>query len=331
MEPSDGVVEAGCQGTMRVEVRTTGVRAHSARSWMGDNAIHEAGEVLDRLAAYEPREVEVDGLDVPRGPQRGAASAAAWPATSSPTSAWSRSTTGSRPDRSADEAEAHVREVFDGFDVDGRRRAPRRAPRPGRARWRRRSSRPSAARRGAKFGWTDVARFAALGIPAVNFGPGDPNLAHKRDEHVEIAPDRRGRACARWRSAVWHRACAERRDAGTSRLPMLRPLGRRVPDLATRRHGRAAARPGPAAPRADPRRHHRPAAARLPRPVRLGAHRPVARAAHPGGVRRGLRRARRAAGARCRCSARRARRATDPEYAPASALGGALARGRATR
>nr|MBA2640432.1 succinyl-diaminopimelate desuccinylase [Nocardioidaceae bacterium] len=67
MEPSDGVVEAGCQGTMRVDVRVAGTRAHSARSWLGDNAIHKAGEILARLGAYEARTPDIDGLTYHEG------------------------------------------------------------------------------------------------------------------------------------------------------------------------------------------------------------------------------------------------------------------------
>ena len=70
LEPTSGRVDGGCQGTLRVRVRTAGRRAHSARSWLGENAIHKAAPVLARLAAYEPRRVEIDGLRLPRGPER---------------------------------------------------------------------------------------------------------------------------------------------------------------------------------------------------------------------------------------------------------------------
>ena len=61
-EPSNGIVEGGCNGNLRVEVRTFGLRAHSARGWVGDNAVHRAAPILDTLASYQAREVEVDGL-----------------------------------------------------------------------------------------------------------------------------------------------------------------------------------------------------------------------------------------------------------------------------
>jgi succinyl-diaminopimelate desuccinylase len=185
MEPSNAVVEAGCQGTMRVEVRTTGTRSHSARAWMGHNAIHDAGEVLRRLSAYEPRQVEVDGLVYREGLNavgiRGGVAGNVIPDECVVAVNYRFA-----PIRSAVEGEAHLREVFDGYDVtvvdavDGAL--------PGLAH-------PAAADFVAavggeptpKFGWTDVARFTALGVPAVNYGPGNPSLAHHRDEYVPVA------------------------------------------------------------------------------------------------------------------------------------------------
>jgi succinyl-diaminopimelate desuccinylase len=185
MEPSDAVVEAGCQGTLRADVRTRGERAHSARSWMGVNAIHGAAEVLARLTAYEPRRPVIDGLEYHEGLNAvfisGGVAGNVLPDEC-------RVSVNYRfaPDRSVDEAIAHVREVFDGFEVEISDSAP--AAMPG-------LSVPAAQAfveavggiANPKFGWTDVARFSALGIPAVNFGPGDPHLAHKQDEFVPIA------------------------------------------------------------------------------------------------------------------------------------------------
>jgi succinyl-diaminopimelate desuccinylase len=185
MEPSNAVVEAGCQGTMRVEVRTTGARAHSARSWMGHNAIHDAGEVLRRLEAYEPRLVVIDGLTYREGLNavgiRGGVAGNVIPDECVVSVNYRFA-----PSRTAVEGEAHLREVFEGCDVtvidavDGAL--------PGLAH-------PAAAAFVAavggtpspKFGWTDVARFTTLGVPAVNFGPGNPSLAHHRDEYVAVA------------------------------------------------------------------------------------------------------------------------------------------------
>lgn len=185
MEPSNGGIEAGCQGTLRVEVRTEGVRAHSARSWMGVNAIHGAGEVLDRLRAYVPRSPVIDGLTYREGLSAvGIAGGVAGNVI--PDSCVVTVNHRFAPDRTLDDAVAHVREVFDGFEVTVVDAAP--GALPG-------LDRPAAADFVAavaveprpKFGWTDVARFTQLGIPALNFGPGDPSVAHTRDEHVSVA------------------------------------------------------------------------------------------------------------------------------------------------
>ncbi len=182
MEPSDAVVEAGCQGTMRVDVITHGERAHSARSWKGVNAIHGAAEVLRRLNAYTPRQPEIDGLEYHEGLNAvfisGGVAGNVLPDEC-------RISVNYRfaPDRSEEEAVAHMREVFQGFNIEVMDSAP--AAMPG-------LSVPAAAAfveavggvANPKFGWTDVARFSALGIPAVNFGPGDPHLAHKQEEFV---------------------------------------------------------------------------------------------------------------------------------------------------
>ncbi|TQM30749.1 succinyl-diaminopimelate desuccinylase [Nocardia bhagyanarayanae] len=190
-EPSGGWVEAGCQGTLRARLATTGVRAHSARSWMGDNAIHRLAPVLQRLAAYQPRRVDIDGCLYREG--LSATSMFAGVAGNViPDAAEMELNFRFAPDRDIDQAIGHVREVFDGIDatIDLVDAAP--GALPG-------LTAPAAADLiasvnghggggvRAKYGWTDVSRFAARGIPAVNFGPGDPNLAHKRDEHLPTA------------------------------------------------------------------------------------------------------------------------------------------------
>jgi len=185
LEPTGGVVEGGCQGTLRVVVRTTGVRAHSARSWLGVNAIHAAAAVLDRLTSYQAREIEVDGLLYREGLNAVAISGGV-AGNVIPDSCTVTVNYRFAPDRTEAAALAHVRDVFAGFDVELCDSAP--AARPG-------LDDPlaqsivaavgGAAR--AKLGWTDVARFGGLGIAAVNLGPGDPDLAHQADEHVELA------------------------------------------------------------------------------------------------------------------------------------------------
>jgi succinyl-diaminopimelate desuccinylase len=185
LEPTYGVVEGGCQGTLRATVRTTGVRAHSARSWLGVNAIHEATPVLARLAAYEAREVDVDGLTYREG-LNAVAITGGVAGNVIPDECTVTVNFRFAPDRSEQDAAEHVRAVFEGYQVDVVDSAP--AARPGLD-----APLPQsvvAAVGGeprAKLGWTDVARFGELGIPAVNFGPGDPQLAHKPEEHVELS------------------------------------------------------------------------------------------------------------------------------------------------
>ncbi|NLV80651.1 MAG: succinyl-diaminopimelate desuccinylase [Rhodococcus sp.] len=185
-EPTGGLIEAGCQGTLRVRITTTGVRAHSARSWLGDNAVHRLAPVLDRLARYEARSVDIDGC-VYREGLSAVRIAGGVAGNVVPDEAELDVNFRFAPDRTPDAALAHVREVFDGLDVAMELTDMSPGALPG-------LSHPSAAalvaaadgRFRAKYGWTDVSRFAALGIPAVNYGPGDPNLAHKRDEHVDV-------------------------------------------------------------------------------------------------------------------------------------------------
>ncbi|HYO38488.1 MAG TPA: succinyl-diaminopimelate desuccinylase [Nocardioidaceae bacterium] len=184
MEPSDGGVEAGCQGTLRVDVLARGRRAHSARSWTGENAIHGAADVLARLNDYEPRRPVIDGLEYHEGLNAvfvsGGVAGNVLPDLCTVSVNYRFA-----PDRSVEEAYAHVREVFDGYELELSDSAP--GALPG-------LSVPAAAafveavggRVNPKFGWTDVARFSGLGIPAVNFGPGDPQLAHRQDEFVPI-------------------------------------------------------------------------------------------------------------------------------------------------
>lgn len=195
MEPSDAVVEAGCQGTLRVEVSTRGERAHSARAWRGVNAIHGAAEVLTRLTAYQPRKPVIDGLEYHEGLNAvlisGGVATNVIPDVCTVTVNYRFA-----PDRSEDEALAFVRDYFAGFDVEVTDSAP--GALPG-------LDRPAArafvdavgGTANPKFGWTDVARFTGLGIPAVNYGPGDPVLAHKQEENVPIEQIRRCEATLR--------------------------------------------------------------------------------------------------------------------------------------
>jgi succinyl-diaminopimelate desuccinylase len=184
MEPTSGQVEAGCQGTLRVRVDVPGRRAHSARSWLGVNAIHAAAPVLQRLAEHVAREVDIDGCVYREGLQAvaidGGVAGNVVPDACSVTVNFRFA-----PDRSEEQALAYVRDVLSGYEPVLLDSAP--GALPGLAE-------PAAqhfvtavgATPVAKYGWTDVARFAALGIPALNYGPGDPNLAHTREEHVDV-------------------------------------------------------------------------------------------------------------------------------------------------
>ena len=187
-EPTDAAIEAGCQGTMRLRVVLTGARAHTARPWMGRNALHRAGRVLAALDGYEARRPVIDGCEFREALQAVFVSGGV-AANVVPDHAEITLNHRYAPDRSADEARAHVESVLapyleDGDTVEVLDVAD--AARPGLthpllAALRTRHDLPVR----AKLGWTDVSRFTAAGIPAVNFGPGDSTLAHTRDERVE--------------------------------------------------------------------------------------------------------------------------------------------------
>lgn len=185
LEPSAARIEGGCQGTLRVEVKVPGRRAHSARGWLGVNAVHAAAPVLARLAEYCPRRVEIDSLEYREGLNavriEGGVAGNVIPDSCTVTVNFRFA-----PDRTQEQALAHVREVFDGYEVSLTDTAPGALPglnHPAAAAF---VAATGAAPR-PKYGWTDVARFAALSIPAVNYGPGDPDVAHTRDERVETA------------------------------------------------------------------------------------------------------------------------------------------------
>ncbi len=190
LEPTYGLVEAGCQGTLRAMVTATGRRAHSARSWLGANAIHAAGTILRTLEAYTPRSVTIDGCTYREG-LNAVRITGGIAGNVIPDECRVEVNYRFAPDRTEAEAQAHVRELFAGFDVRVTDSAP--GAKPGLEATPAKEfldviGQPPQ----AKLGWTDVARFAALGVPALNFGPGDPNLAHTREEHVEISKIRAG-------------------------------------------------------------------------------------------------------------------------------------------
>ncbi len=183
-EPSNAIVEGGCNGNLRVELRTFGRRAHSARSWVGHNAIHDAAGILSTLAAYRPREVEVDGLVYREGLNAVGISGGV-AGNIIPDECMVHVNYRFAPSRSGEEAVQHLRELFPGVDLTVVDLAE--GARPGLADpLARRFVAAVGADARPKYGWTDVARFSALGIPAVNYGPGDPLLAHADDERVPI-------------------------------------------------------------------------------------------------------------------------------------------------
>lgn len=187
-EPTGGAIEGGCNGTLRVDVTLRGRAAHSARAWRGVNAIHAAAPVLSRLAQYVPRVAEVEGLVYREGLNavgiRGGIAGNVIPDECVVSVNYRFA-----PDRTEAEALAHVRELFDGFDVTPTDSAPGARPgldHPAAAEFARVVTARTGLAPAAKEGWTDVARFAALGVPAVNFGPGDPQLAHADDERCPV-------------------------------------------------------------------------------------------------------------------------------------------------
>jgi len=185
LEPSNANIEAGCQGTLRAKVSTTGTRAHSARSWLGDNAIHNLGDILARLNSYVPAKVLIDGLEYREG-LNAVQVTGGIAGNVIPDSATVEVNYRYAPSTSGPEAEAHIREVFDGFLVKFVDNAPGAMPGLDRSALADLVSRVGG-KVAPKFGWTDVARFSAMGVPAVNLGPGDPGLAHSRNEHVSVA------------------------------------------------------------------------------------------------------------------------------------------------
>lgn len=185
MEPTSAAVEGGCQGTLRFVITTAGVAAHSARAWLGHNAIHDAADVLNRLRDYQPRQVSVDGLIYREG-LNAVGIAGGIASNVIPDSCQITVNFRFAPDRDEAEALTHCRELFAGYDLEVTDFAL--GARPG-------LDRPIAQEFLAavggvarpKYGWTDVARFAALGMPAVNFGPADPGKAHADDEFCPVA------------------------------------------------------------------------------------------------------------------------------------------------
>jgi succinyl-diaminopimelate desuccinylase len=149
--------------------------------------MHKLAPVISRIAEYQARIVDVDGCEYHEGlnivhMESGVAT------NTIPDEAWMFVNFRFAPDRSVDEAMAHMLEVLDlpdGVEYEVDDAIP--GARPG-------LDRPvvqglikaTGGNFRAKYGWTDVARFSELGIPAVNFGPGDPSFCHKKDEQCPV-------------------------------------------------------------------------------------------------------------------------------------------------
>jgi succinyl-diaminopimelate desuccinylase len=183
LEPTDLWLEAGCQGSLRLEATFRGERAHTARPWQGVNAIHRAAPTLARLAGHEPAAIDVDGLKFRQALQvvdvRGGVAGNVVPDRC--TIVVNRRYA---PALSLEEAEAEVRALLaEADEVALTSVSPAAHPNlshPLVAEFAGRLDLPVR----PKLGWTDVARFGAHGIPAVNFGPGDPEVSHTAGERV---------------------------------------------------------------------------------------------------------------------------------------------------
>lgn len=184
LEPTNAILEMGCQGSIRFKISLTGKRAHSARWWKGENAIHKAKDVLDVVTAYEPRTPQINDLTFKEGLQIvGISGGIAGNVV--PDLVEISLNHRFAPDRTAAQAIEHLKEIFNGTELeilDISDAAPVGLDQASIANFVKNIDLPIA----PKFGWTDVARFAKLKIAAINFGPGDPHLAHHPDEAVEI-------------------------------------------------------------------------------------------------------------------------------------------------
>jgi succinyl-diaminopimelate desuccinylase len=187
-EPTGGAIEAGCQGALRIQVHLAGARAHTARPWMGRNAVHRLAPILADLAAYESRTPTIDGCTYREAVQAVSVEAGV-SGNVVPDAAMLRIHHRHAPDRTPALAESWLRDVLAPHLDDGDRivvedQVPGCPPS---------LTHPLLSRLvadnglevRAKLGWTDVARFAELGIPATNFGPGDPTVAHSADEYLD--------------------------------------------------------------------------------------------------------------------------------------------------
>lgn len=185
-EPTNNEIHAGCVGSLQARVHFQGQRAHSARPWQGQNAIYAAIPLLERLRGLERRSVHSQGLEFFE------VTSATQANTQGPTNAVPESfvlnlNARFAPGKSSEQAVSELEHLVGGearleiYDI---------AP-SGAVRLENPSLKAWIAHNGLavlpKQAWTDVARFDARGIPAFNFGPGDPAQAHQADEHVRVS------------------------------------------------------------------------------------------------------------------------------------------------
>jgi succinyl-diaminopimelate desuccinylase len=184
MEPSNADIEAGCQGTLRADISTSGERAHSARSWMGTNAIHQVSEILQILNEFQPDQPVIDGLTFREG-LNAVAITGGIAGNVIPDSCTVTVNYRFAPDKTEQEAISFIENLFGQWHVKVTDIAPGALPgldQPAAKEF----LQATGARVAPKFGWTDVARFAQMKTPAVNYGPGDPSLAHSQGEFVAV-------------------------------------------------------------------------------------------------------------------------------------------------
>lgn len=182
LEPTSNVVQVGCVGSVQATVTFKGRRAHAARPWQGENAVYKAAPFLERLSRQQPRDVTVHGHVFKEVITLTTASTLDNPRNAVPGEFVLNVNQRFAPGRTAEEAvqelrqllnheaELHVRDTAPAGDVC--------LDHPLLKAWLDKTSLTVE----PKQAWTDVAQLTARGIPAVNFGPGDPAQAHQPGE-----------------------------------------------------------------------------------------------------------------------------------------------------
>ena len=202
LEPSDNKLSLGASGSIHANVVFEGRTAHSARPWQGENAIHKAGPFLTELAALAPREALIDGL-LYRSVTSVTLAQGGRGRNVVPDAFELNLNHRFSPDRTLAQAQRDVEAL-----VAGRARIEWRDLSPSAPPF---ANHPLvAALRDSgvaavepKQAWTDVARFAAIGVPGVNFGPGVNAQAHQRNEWTSLAKVAEGREIlVRWLGRV---------------------------------------------------------------------------------------------------------------------------------